>query len=78
MAAPKKIVLDFIGMNKLPVVAALTASLLSNFLNVLLPLSIGKFYDVVLHDIGSVKGRMMKFLPFEIDNHPILGNHTHG
>jgi len=68
MAAPGKIILSFIGRNKWLMLAALIASLASNFLNVLLPLSIGKFYEITLPDSGSVKGKLMELLPFEINS----------
>ncbi|HXH17797.1 MAG TPA: ABC transporter ATP-binding protein, partial [Chitinophagales bacterium] len=66
MTRANKIVFDFISRNKWLIGGTLCASLLSNLLNVLLPVSIGKFYEVALHDADSVKSRLMEWMPVEI------------
>ncbi len=60
----RKIVFDFAARNKILLTAALFALLLSNFLNVVLPLSIGWFYEIVLHEHGT-KSRLLKLFPFQ-------------
>jgi len=66
MTASNKIVFDFIRKNKWLVGGTLGASFFSNLLSVLLPVSIGKFYELALHDGGSVKGKLLKLLPVEV------------
>ena len=63
----RNIIFVFIGRNKTLLTAALFALLLSNFLNVLLPLSIGWFYEIVLHEHGT-KSRLLKLFPFQFAN----------
>lgn len=51
--------------NKLLFIAALSSLVLSNFLNVFLPLSIGWFYEVVLNDHGT-KSNLLHLFPISI------------
>lgn len=60
-----QIVIGFISQNRLLFAITLLASLINNFINVLIPLSIGWFYDIVLHDSGS-KLQLLNYLPIQI------------
>lgn len=51
--------------NKLLLVVAVMALVLSNFLNILLPLSIGWFYEIALNDNGT-KSHLLKIAPIHI------------
>ena len=62
MDTKRRIVLDFIGKNKMLVSAVLFVLMLSNFLNVLLPVSIGWFYEIVLHEHGPYVPRSLQYL----------------
>ena len=57
----------FIRQNKLLVAGSVIAVIASNFLSVLLPLSIGKFYEIVFHDHGT-KSRLMRVLSLDFGN----------
>jgi ABC-type multidrug transport system fused ATPase/permease subunit len=60
----RKIVLDFMGKNKFLLTAALFSLLLSNVLSVILSVSIGWFYEIVLHEHGT-KNRLLKLFPIQ-------------
>lgn len=58
----RKVVAKFVRLNNFFISFAFLALLLSNFLNVLLPLSIGWFYEIVLHEHGT-KSRLLSLIP---------------
>ncbi len=64
VAKPLKI---FLQKNRRLAAAALAATHAVNVLTVLLPLSIGLFYEIVLADGGSAKGRIWAFLPGKVE-----------
>lgn len=61
----KQLIIQFIGRNKLFVATSLIIISVSNFLNVLLPLSLGDFNAWALHEKGT-KSRLLKELGFPI------------
>lgn len=61
------VVEKFIGNNIFLIAFAFLSLLLSNFLNVLLPLSIGWFYEIVLHEHGT-KSRLLSLIPIHLSS----------
>ncbi len=61
----KQLITEFVRSYIRLIAIVVVITLFNNFLNVLLPLSIGSFYDVVLQD-HSTKGQMLHWLPFPI------------
>ncbi|MBA3648449.1 MAG: ABC transporter ATP-binding protein [Chitinophagales bacterium] len=61
MQSKRKLIIEFFQRNKLVVVFTFLANIISSLLNVLIPLSIGRFYQLVLHD-NSVKGKLFNAL----------------
>lgn len=62
----RTILSGFITSNKALLFGAFIALIISNFLNVLLPLSIGWFYEIVLQDEGP-KSRLLKLVPLDLN-----------
>lgn len=67
MLTTRKLISEFFFRNPWMVAIAFAANILSSLLNVLLPLSIGRFYELVLHD-QSVKGRLFDSLGIRLDS----------
>lgn len=63
----RSIISSILGKNKTLFVGVISAILVSNCLNVMLPLSIGKFYEIVLHQ-STTKARLMSLLPLNISS----------
>ncbi len=61
MLQARQLIISFIARNKLLVALTFFATILSSLLSVLIPLSIGRFYELVLND-HSVKGRLFDTL----------------
>jgi ABC-type multidrug transport system fused ATPase/permease subunit len=57
------LVIRFLRENKILAAGTLLALTFNNLLNVLLPLSIGMFYEIIFHTEGT-KGRLLAWLPF--------------
>lgn len=60
-----KVVSKFVDKNKFLISFAVLSLLISNFLNVLLPLAIGWFYEIVLHEHGT-KSRLLNLIPIHL------------
>ena len=65
MLSKKTLLFDFFSENKLRMFVTLVASILSNLLSILIPVSIGKYYDLVF-DFHSHRSQILNFLPFDI------------
>lgn len=66
MITRAQLIIQFTRKNWLLVAATLICAVLGAFLSVLLPLSIGKFYETALHE-NSLKGRLFDMLPVVIE-----------
>lgn len=66
MITPRKLVTGFLARNKSLVLVTFIASIAGSLLTVLIPLSIGKFYEIVLHD-RSVKGKLFDTMHISIE-----------
>src|SRR6185295_7666527 len=67
MSTTRQLISKFFLQNKLLVTGAFAANVISSLLNVLIPLSIGRFYELVLHD-NSVKGRLFDTLGISLSS----------
>jgi len=63
----RQLVKDFIASERSAIGAAFLAALIGSIVNVLLPLSIGKFYDISLNE-HSVKGALIDRLGLTIND----------
>ena len=62
----RKLIADFFSRNKMLVLATFVASIGNSLLNVLLPLSIGKFYELTFHE-SSAKGKLFDTLHLSVE-----------
>lgn len=67
MHSKRKLISDFFQKNKLLLITAFFACMISSLLNVLIPISIGRFYQLVLHD-NSVKGKLFEALGISLQS----------
>ncbi|HYV91636.1 MAG TPA: ABC transporter ATP-binding protein [Chitinophagales bacterium] len=67
MHSKRKLIIEFFQRNKLLVVATFFANIISSLLNVLIPVSIGRFYQLALHD-NSVKGKLFNALHISLQS----------
>lgn len=69
MITIRNLIVKFFYQNKTVVLVTFIASLTGSLLNVLLPLSIGKFYELVFLE-SSVKGKLFNTLHISVDSIP--------
>ncbi|MBX7108659.1 MAG: ABC transporter ATP-binding protein/permease [Chitinophagales bacterium] len=62
----RKLIADFFSRNKALVLVTFVASIGNSLLNVLLPLSIGKFYELAFHE-SSAKGKLFDTLHLSVN-----------
>ncbi len=67
MLTARKLISSFFLSNPWLVTAAFLSNIISSLLNIIIPLSIGRFYELVLHD-QSVKGRLFDALGVSLDS----------
>ncbi len=65
MTTRSELILDFSKKHFVLIMATLFFAVMGSMLNILLPLSIGKFYEIALHE-NSLKGRLFNYLPVEV------------
>lgn len=65
MTTRSELILDFSKRQFVLIMATLFFAVMGSMLNILLPLSIGKFYQIALHE-NSLKGRLFNYLPVEV------------
>ncbi len=65
MITSTQLILQFSKKHFLLINSTLFFAVMGSLLNILLPLSIGKFYEIALHE-NSLKGRLFNYLPVEV------------
>lgn len=68
MWSKKNLIHFFISKHRLLVLATLVASFLSNFITVLIPISIGKYYDLVF-GFHTHRSQILNWLPWNFGDH---------
>jgi len=69
MITTRNLIVKFFSRNKTLVLLTFVACITGSLLNVLLPLSIGKFYELLFQE-GSTKGKLFDTLRISVDSIP--------